>query len=133
MLCPGEATGGSETQMGVSESHRYEVVFYGELLPGFTPESARENLAGTFLISPSAVAGINFEGGSSVIYSSASKVLAASAAGKFARAGLKCRVRKKSEAPSRKDDNRFFRVLDLALLAIIVIFAIYALSHMIDM
>jgi hypothetical protein len=115
----------------MENSTRYEVVFEGGLLSGFTSQAAREGIAKANLMSPLKAAGINFDGSPVVLYSSTSKTMAFTALRKFKGAGLDCWVRKKTEAPIAARAVRQSGLMSYAIIMLLVFLSIMVISHFI--
>jgi len=107
---------------------KYEVVFDGEVLPGFTAQTARENMAKSFLLSPLMAASVKFDGSTIVLYMSNSKRMAFEAHRKFLDTGLNCRVRKRDGKPAVLHTGVFGTILNYALIMFAILLALLAFS-----
>jgi len=117
----------------MENSIRYEIVFEGRLMPGFTAQSARENLTRTSILNPVTASCITFDGAQCVLYSNSSKRKAFSTFQKFQSAGLDCKVRKRTERPPLPADSRFSGMLKYFLLALLILMTAMAFSHLLDL
>ena len=110
--------------------NKYEVVFSGEVIEGFTIEDARENVVGTFIFDPISASKINFDGNSSVLYRSSSKHRALDISKSLHKAGLRCKVRRRGEEQPKPGASGNARTVALAIVTTALLFSIFILQFM---
>jgi len=125
---PGESYCRSTHGGAFLKTTRYDVVFEGGVLPGFTAQAAREKLADISFIGPLKASGIYFDGSPMVLYSSISKPMALTASSKLKGAGLDCWIIKHSDSPVTTTSGRPARLSNYAIILMLILIAISSVA-----